>query len=487
VSVIKDDGTVADGVNLTNYSFVGFNDNYELGFLDVSFAHDFGVIENYDADGFTYSRIYYTSTIPRLKNSNFTSGAAYLASPSKNTAIGGTVALELLSEVPNAPNTGMLTDITSNYNTGWMVGNIKGAFLSDTDDTNIINGEELIPDGTFDGASLDPAWVIPAGSAAAINTSETWLEVTDDAGGDVYIPINVEVGQRYRLNVTFLKLGGGRAAIGNGTEFVQGTSYAYFTASGTYVRTFIPTQSVIYFVVSSAGTDLQRIDNLSVQAAELDRSVNSDPLLVNGTITKTPVATGADLVGYSGFSTSNYLQQPYNSDLDFGTGDFSVMGWVKEAAGGDWLIDRMEGRDGSSNLWGFDIWQEAQSLRFGLYENNGVTSVTSTTAMGSNDGVWNFFTAVRRSGVLEMYMHGKLAATTSGTARNISYTSTGNPPPLTIGAKNTGDSAWVGGSAALIRISATAPTAEQIAKIYNDEKFYSKRIHKLLSTERQMK
>jgi trimeric autotransporter adhesin len=363
-----------------------------------------------------------------------------------------------------------LAIITSNYNTGWMVGNIKGAFLSDTDDTNIINGEELIPDGTFDGASLDPAWVIPAGSAAAINTSETWLEVTDDAGGDVYIPINVEVGQRYRLNVTFLKLGGGRAAIGNGTEFVQGTSYAYFTASGTYVRTFIPTQSVIYFVVSSAGTDLQRIDNLSVQAAELDRSVNSDPLLVNGTITKTPVATGADLVGYSGFSTSNYLQQPYNSDLDFGTGDFSVMGWVKEAAGGDWLIDRMEGRDGSSNLWGFDIWQEAQSLRFGLYENNGVTSVTSTTAMGNNDGVWNFFTAVRRSGVLEMYMHGKLAATTSGTARNISYTSTGNPPPLTIGAKNTGDTAWVDGSAALIRISATAPTAEQIAKIYEDEK-----------------
>jgi trimeric autotransporter adhesin len=156
--------------------------------------------------------------------------------------------------------------------------------------------------------------------------------------------------------------------------------------------------------------------------------------------------------------------------LDFGTGDFCVMGWVKEAAGSDWLIDRMEGRDGSSNLWGFDIWQEAQSLRFDVYENNGVTAVTSTTAMGINDGVWNFFTAVRRSGVLEMYMHGKLAGTTSGTARNISYTSTGNPPPLTIGAKNTGDSAWVGGSAALIRISATAPTAEQIAKIYEDEK-----------------
>ena len=34
-------------------------------------------------------------------------------------------------------------------------------------------------------------------------------------------------------------------------------------------------------------------------------------------------------MGYSGFSSSNYLEQPYNSDLDFGTGDFSVMAWVK--------------------------------------------------------------------------------------------------------------------------------------------------------------
>ena len=70
------------------------------------------------------------------------------------------------------------------------------------------------------------------------------------------------------------------------------------------------------------------IDDISVRLAEPDRSVNNKGLQVFGTITKTPVATGADLVGY-GFngSNSNYLLQPYNSDLDFGTGDFSVMYW----------------------------------------------------------------------------------------------------------------------------------------------------------------
>ena len=44
-----------------------------------------------------------------------------------------------------------------------------------------------------------------------------------------------------------------------------------------------------------------------------------------GTVTKSAVATGADLVAYSGFSASNYLTQPLNmnSDLD----PFSVMCW----------------------------------------------------------------------------------------------------------------------------------------------------------------
>jgi len=52
------------------------------------------------------------------------------------------------------------------------------------------------------------------------------------------------------------------------------------------------------------------IDNISVKLADADRSVNNNGLIVNGTVTRTPVATGADLVAYSGFSSSNYLEMP---------------------------------------------------------------------------------------------------------------------------------------------------------------------------------
>ena len=49
---------------------------------------------------------------------------------------------------------------------------------------------------------------------------------------------------------------------------------------------------------------------------------------VFGTVTKSAVATGADLVSYGPFNNNNNFRQPYNSDLNFETNDFSIMFWV---------------------------------------------------------------------------------------------------------------------------------------------------------------
>ena len=43
----------------------------------------------------------------------------------------------------------------------------------------------------------------------------------------------------------------------------------------------------------------------SMRVAELDRSVNNNGLQVFGTITKSAVATGADLVSYGPFNNNN--------------------------------------------------------------------------------------------------------------------------------------------------------------------------------------
>ena len=83
--------------------------------------------------------------------------------------------------------------------------------------------------------------------------------------------------------------------------------------------------------MNTNGTNNYDNDNVSIREVEEDRSLILHFCVIKwcihyyGTITKSAVATGADLVGYSGFSNTNYLEQPYNSDLDYGTGSYIML------------------------------------------------------------------------------------------------------------------------------------------------------------------
>jgi hypothetical protein len=181
-----------------------------------------------------------------------------------------------------------------------------------------------------------------------------------------------------------------------------------------------------------------------------------------GTITRSPVATGSDLVAYSGFNTTNYLEQPYNSDLDFGTGDFCVMGWVKHEGSDNTIFyygnSTFTDTPSQSNFY---LWTNAGKFKFranNAYIETGDLGITSR---------WSQFSVTRSGNTVYIYVDGKLITSVSASSINIS----GDPATdiLAIGSayyKNqNGNNAL-----ALLRISATAPTAEQIAKIYEDEK-----------------
>ena len=77
------------------------------------------------------------------------------------------------------------------------------------------------------------------------------------------------------------------------------------------------------------------------------------------------------------------------------------------------------------------------------------------------------FAFVRSNGVAYLYID-SVQKSSSASTQDITNTSAN----LIVGYDSVAnDSAWdLGGSLALLRISATAPTAEQIAKIYRDEK-----------------
>jgi len=488
VSVLKDDGTVVDithsaanlatGVDFRQDGAIVYgvdNQSSRMRFVHVDHEIPTSDVSKGSSVAGTDSDEFYpqdstirTDTSLRLLPDDF-SGAKPLIS---NEVVSSNLGINFLSTVPSAPTTGMVAFTTSKYASGYQVGDIKGAFLSSTG-TSTLSGTELVTNGDFATNDLT-GWVDNSDVGGTVDASSgkaVLTYVTDKPR--IYQSIATSVGSAYRVEFTTSSITSSNAQVRVGTNttlYDLALHDADASGAGTYSLTFVATTTTSYFNVLANNNSIT-IDNISIKEADADRSVNDNPLTPTGTITRSAVATGAELVGYSDFSTSNYLKQEYNSDLDFGTGDFSVMGWVKESAASDWIVDRMEGRDGSSNIWGFSIWQNTQSLRFDVYENNANTSVTATTVMGTSDTAWYFFAAVRRSGVLEMYIQGKLEATTSGTARNISYSSTGNAPPLTIGARNDGSAAWLNGKAALLRISATAPTAEQIRKIYEDEKY----------------
>jgi hypothetical protein len=191
--------------------------------------------------------------------------------------------------------------------------------------------------------------------------------------------------------------------------------------------------------------------------------VNGNGLQVFGTVTKNPVATGADLVAYSGFNASNYLKQPYNSDLaQVGTGDFCIMAWLNHSDTDAYLISVHKPDGSATNRYALEIPSSGE-YRFLTQEG----SVEYDDVAFSSTDVWHQVVALRRSGVKEIWINGELYGTETSTA-DISSTDA----ELVIGkdyASSTGN--LYSGSIALVRISATAPSPEQIKRIYEDEKF----------------
>jgi hypothetical protein len=335
-----------------------------------------------------------------------------------------------------------------------MNGAIKLATLSDTDDTDV-TGAELVTNGTFDSDLT--GWNTSAGTVTW-NSGTMRLTNTTQYGTEPSQTITgLTVGSQYVL--TFDKAN----VSGDGSWYISDLQ-STTSAAGTFTYTITATSTSYNIIIKKRYVGTISIDNVSFRLAEEDRSVNGNGLQVFGSITKTAVATGADLVGYSGFSSGNYLQQPYNADLDFGTGDFCYMGWVKTStsAGKDVWIQRTDG----GTAWGTNatVIMQHTSGEF-LVQAGGQWAVTSGASI--NDGQWHFVTVVRSNGVVNAYWDTQSKLTFTGAAAQANGDDT---VVLGVGKYGGGLADAHGGSLALLRISATAPSPEQIAKIYNDEK-----------------
>jgi hypothetical protein len=328
---------------------------------------------------------------------------------------------------------------------------------------------ELITNGTFDNGT--EGWETTSVTNSLISVTNEQLTVDRNGNGfyasGTHQAIDTVVGGKYTASVdvvsathysnleivTNVSTGANRQ-----NTNIAGDSFEESGKTGTLVATFTATTSVTYIILTTANNSHAEsvFDNVSVRLAEDDRSVNDNGLQIFGEIDKTPVATGADLVAYSGFSADDYLMQPYNSDLDFGTGDFSIMFWYYNNGSSRTL--RIQKHTGVADGWALSLGDNVGDF----YIRNGDWTVFTNFNGLSEIGVWEHFSIIRKYGdQWYVYKNGKLAGTTIILASN-DFNDNG------ILKLDSGDVST--NLVTLLRISSTAPTAEQIAKIYRDEK-----------------
>jgi len=466
VSVIKDDGRVVDitGSNASyttvkkviitkeNRLFFNLGTSSNDAYEHITDIPNVDTVITHNATDADLNDYYYdVGTIPAIPRHS-TSGKVREVG-----AVGTDTQLTLLDENTTTPANGAVAYITSDYNTGYMVGDIKLAALSDTDTTNVV-GTSIFTNDLMTGFN-------PTGGASFTVNSNGTVSVGNGTGTDAFIhstTFTLVVGKTYVLDIqTSGPSGSGLGLYLNGTGGPEGYLW-------DRTKTFIATQtSNTFFIYRFGGHNgTGTIDNISLRLADTDHSVNANGLQAHGTITKSAVATGADLVGYSGFSSSNYLEQPYNSGLNFGTGDFSVMGWAYITNSG--VSNPLFGHGNVGVNDGFLIGLDGGGVNIGIL---GMTSFLSTytTQPSYKVNVWTQVCYVRKSATNYAYLDGVLVATWVGGLATTNFTTQWSNPITTFG-KRAGTSDSTTGSLALWRISATTPSASQIKTIYEAEK-----------------
>ena len=493
VSVIKDDGNVFDitittGAN-NDGDRVDFTDDNRIviqwggdsaGEITIDEIPSADTSANYpinlpgshynDNSPGSYSPIFLTEG-PSTTNRHPTAIAQF-------RAVGTTAALSLFDENKTSEEDGMVAYITTSYNTGYMHGDIKGAFLSDTDTTNAV-GTELHPNGNSDFSSTDVSYISNSASGTATVTNGQLVVSGGTAGySDHIINITTEVGAKYVISVDYVSNSGYNGSIGmyvNSAylnELSDNNGYIARATGKTYTWYFTADQTTenLDLVTAGATSNTYTFDNWTIKKVEDDRSVNNNGLQVFGTVTKSAVATGAELVAYSGFSGSNYLKQPYNSSLSAGTGSQTFMGWVY--ANTDSTVRYLFGIGEQDSNEQFRLGFSNSVVYFDYGTGSAYSQWNSTDAIPENK--WTFVVATITAGQRpRIYIDGKLLTNTPAVNNAAPSTFlTANSYIMTIGINSSlnANNTW-NGSLSLIRYSHSAPSEEQIKKMYEDEKF----------------
>lgn len=341
-----------------------------------------------------------------------------------------------------------------------LLGDELGVWMAD-DTAETLVGSELAPDLTTyadQAAAVADGWLLGTGW-----TFDSANDEFDKAAGTASLlefPLTTVIGESYLIVVTVANRTAGSVTID-----LEGTTGTARSTNATFQETYLCATTNAKIQASADATFDGSVKAFAIRLAVPDLSTENNGLGVYGSVVKSAVNTGAGLMGYGGWSTSNYLKQPYNSALDFGTGDFCYMGWFRIPAVGSGHSFLYQRTDGGAS-WGA-VNNYARVISSGELNVNvgGVDYLTTTTY---RDDKYHHLAVARLSGVLYIYIDGSLIRShaAAGTVTDTSGT-------LYFGVGVFGGvpnaSNYNLGDLALWKVS-TGRTAAQIKSIYNDEK-----------------
>ena len=521
VSVIKDDGKVVDITSGTiihheprSVAFLGTRllwtegNNYDLQdrvFLnaevpsaDIVLPHTGALPGGYIGYGIGSgaSVIFNNCSLLLPLNNEFSSPARerkFQISGPDNTIVFGCKhatngGLELIHENINSPSDGMVAVASTSYNTGWMHGDCKLAVLCDTDDTNI-TGDNRVTNGSFSNGTT--GWTA---ANASISVTDFVLKVDDssNAGSDsqAYRSVTgLTVGKVYYVGVRHksstqhrLWIGTGSGPLNSSTQNVLSQTYtsSYATSFRNDYYSFTATTTSVTIALQVDGSGIAYYNWCYInEGRQLDRCAgnttygDNNHLQVSNAITKEPVATGADLVSYGGYTYNNYLHTNVTAP---GTGDFSITTWIKPGTNGSGSGNYFHLFNLSTPTTGGQSRAHGFVLKMATNGSGGYSpyfySADGSTNKGTYNtdnriplGDWSQLIGMRRGGTVYLYLNGEILQRGNTWSTNVTdtYVGIGRAPGFT--SENGGDA-----KLALLRYSLSAPTDAQIKKMYNDEK-----------------
>ena len=368
------------------------------------------------------NRTYYVTNPNKLTN-GFTLNAIY-KEHNKNYIISGNGKTSYIS-IPNYESPGEITHVKFNkrndnksinavvgntFNTGYQMGDIRRAYLS-SNIPETITTTELLVNGSF---TDDSGWTITPGYGVTIaNGALNFDGISVHIHGGTIISQNINVisGKTYKIEINTSVVGTFGVTLSGITKRTDVEQYSY--DKPWYITANITGSTLFYlYSLNSSIPLIGSIFSISVEEQYIeDRSYLENRATIYGTLSKTAVNSGSDLVEYSGFSNSNYIVDRYIQGLEFGSSEFNINSWIKIPINNitSGTILYKGGVSGQSIALGIT---DTNNISFTIYD--GTITKNVTTSNSYNTGIPTKVSTSYKFGKLGIFVNGQEVATNLG-------------------------------------------------------------------------